>query len=62
MSGRSSERRVAVLAAGSVTGETGGAERFYIGLREALTNQGCHVDLITVPADESTFDGILIGD
>ena len=52
-------RRVAVVAAGSVTGEMGGAERFYAGLRDALAEQGCDVDLISVPTDESTFDSIL---
>jgi glycosyltransferase involved in cell wall biosynthesis/GT2 family glycosyltransferase len=52
-------RRVAVLAAASGMGATGGAERFYTGLRDALAAQGCEVDLIAVPADESTFASII---
>lgn len=53
--------RVAVLAAGSVTGESGGAERLYLGLHEALRQAGCNSDLITVPTDETTFERILEG-
>jgi glycosyltransferase involved in cell wall biosynthesis len=37
--------RIAVLAAGSPTGELGGAERFYVGLRDALERAGAEVDL-----------------
>lgn len=53
--------RVAVLAAGSATGEVGGAERFYSGLHAALQQSGCNSDLITVPTDETTFETILEG-
>lgn len=51
--------KVAVLAAGSAVGEVGGAERFYDGLVRALRGFGCTVDLVAVPADESTFEKIL---
>lgn len=52
-------RRVAIIAAMSSTGETGGAERFYYGLLDALIEQGCDAVLIPIAADESTFDHIL---
>lgn len=52
-------RRVAIIAAMSATGETGGAERFYYGLLDALIEQGCDAALIPIAADESTFDHIL---
>lgn len=52
-------KRIAVVVAGAVTGETGGAERFYLGLQRALADQGCAVDLINVPTDEATFEHIL---
>ena len=51
--------RVAVVATGSASGETGGAERLYTGLRDALAAEGCSAELITVPSDESTFERIL---
>lgn len=52
-------RRVAIIAAMSATGETGGAERFYYGLLNALIEQGCDAVLVPIAADESTFDKIL---
>ena len=52
-------RRVAIIAAMSATGETGGAERFYYGLLNALIEEGCDAVLVPIPADESTFDHIL---
>jgi glycosyltransferase involved in cell wall biosynthesis len=52
-------RKVAIIAPMSATGEVGGAERFYGGLRNALIDQGCNVELITIPMDESTFNHIL---
>ena len=54
-----SDIKVAVLVAGSAKGELGGAERFYQGLTEGLRSIGCHVELISMPADESSFDKII---
>ena len=54
-------RRVAVLAPASVAGELGGAERLYAGLHEALRQQGCAADLLTIPFDEANFDAIMDG-
>lgn len=51
--------RVAFVAAGSATGELGGAERFYVGLTDALEAAGLSVDLMSVASDESSFEGIL---
>ncbi len=51
--------KAAVLAAGSSLGELGGAERFYLGLTEGLREIGCHVKLIFLPADESSFEQIV---
>jgi hypothetical protein len=51
--------RVAFVAAGSGTGELGGAERFFIGVTEALEQAGLSVELISVASDEGSFDGIL---
>jgi len=50
--------RIAVVAAGSRTGEAGGAERFYVGLRDALRAAGAQADIVTVINDESSFRGI----
>jgi len=50
--------RVAVIAAGSGTGEAGGAERFYVGLRDALRAAGADAEIVTVINDESSFRGI----
>jgi len=50
--------RVAVIAAGSRTGEAGGAERFYVGLRDALRAAGAQADIVAVMNDESSFRGI----
>nr|BFD40621.1 hypothetical protein FFPRI1PSEUD_21200 [Pseudomonas sp. FFPRI_1] len=56
-----SEKRIAVLAPISSSGVAGGAERFYSGLVKALQAQGCEVELICLPVDEATFDGIKQG-
>ena len=53
------DKRVAILAAGSVSGEMGGAERFYGGLNTALLEAGCDSELLIVPTDESNFESIL---
>jgi glycosyltransferase involved in cell wall biosynthesis len=52
-------RRVAVLAAGPTTGVQGGAERFYRGLIGGLSAVGCAAELVSVPADEPSFDAII---
>lgn len=50
--------RIAVVAAGSARGELGGAERFYLGLTNALCAIGYKAELINVVSDEATFDSI----
>lgn len=50
--------KVAIVAAGSGSGETGGAERFFIGLRNALSEQDLDVTLMHIPSNESHFDAI----
>src|SRR5262245_47388132 len=52
-------KKVAIIATASASGELGGAERFYEGLRDSLC--GCDVDARIVPVipDESSFQGIL---
>jgi glycosyltransferase involved in cell wall biosynthesis len=50
--------RVAVLAAASHSGEAGGAERFYAGLRDALQGQGAAAEIVPVINDESNFEAI----
>lgn len=52
-------KKIAVVAAGSVKGEIGGAENFYHGLVTALNAMGCLAELVNMPADESSFDRIL---
>lgn len=51
--------RVAILSVCSASGEKGGAERFYAGLQGGFQSLGCVADLISVQADESSFDLIL---
>lgn len=50
--------RVAVLATGTPSGETGGAERFYVGLRDALRAKGAQAEIVSVISDESCFEAI----
>jgi glycosyltransferase involved in cell wall biosynthesis len=50
--------KVAVIAALSRNGEQGGAERFYVGLTQALKTAGVDTDLIECESDESSFDSI----
>ncbi len=52
-------QRIAVLATASHSGEVGGAERFYVGLRDALRREGAAADIVSVVSDESSFDAIL---
>lgn len=51
--------RVAILTAETPAGGQGGAERLYAGLFRGFQEIGSHPELISVPADESTFERIL---
>ncbi len=51
--------RVAILTAGPSSGAQGGAERFYAGLFKGFEKIGCIPKLISVSADESTFEQII---
>ena len=53
------KKKIAVLATASASGEVGGAERFYKGLRKALSDQGADAEIVSVVSDESNFDSIL---
>jgi glycosyltransferase involved in cell wall biosynthesis len=50
--------RLAVLASLPPSGEQGGAERFYVGLRDALSRQGADAEIVSVVSDERNFDAI----
>ena len=50
--------RVAILACISANGEQGGAERFFTGLRDALSRTGVAAHLLQIYSDERDFDGI----
>jgi glycosyltransferase involved in cell wall biosynthesis len=50
--------RIAILAAGSKSGEIGGAERFYLGVRDALRARGADAQILTIINDESCFEAI----
>ena len=52
------EPRIAVLATASPNGMIGGAERFYVGLRDALNANGMRAEIVHILCDESTFEGI----
>jgi glycosyltransferase involved in cell wall biosynthesis len=54
-----SDIKVAVLKAESATNIFGGAERFYNSLVESFREIGCQAELVSIPADESTFDQII---
>ena len=47
--------RIAILAPVSSSGEQGGAERFYRGLRTALADAGADADVVAVVGDERNF-------
>lgn len=51
--------RIAVLATHSGGGEVGGAERFYVGLRDAIRAAGRECEIVSVLSDESSVDSIL---
>lgn len=50
--------KVAILTAGPSTGVVGGAERLYGGLVSGFEAIGCTVELISIIADEPTFEAI----
>lgn len=52
-------RRVAIVISGPGTGETGGAERFYVGLADAFRQIGCTVELIPTEAREPDVETIV---
>lgn len=52
-----SAKSVAILAPSF--GETGGAERFNLGLLSAIRDKVGYAELITLPSDESSFESIL---
>jgi glycosyltransferase involved in cell wall biosynthesis len=51
--------KVAIIATVSPSGEVGGAERFYVGLRDALRDYGVDAHIVSVVSDESNFTSIL---
>lgn len=51
--------RIAVIATASPIGEVGGAERFYLGFRDALCATGANAEIVYVPSDESNFQKVL---
>lgn len=51
-------KKIAVLAVVSPDGVAGGAERFYLGLTNSLRAFGCDVELLSIPVDEGSFEGI----
>ena len=57
--GAKGKLKVAVLAAGTTRGVPGGAERFYQGLVEGVAAIGCQAELVSIPADEPSFEAIL---
>lgn len=50
--------RVAIVASLSASGEQGGAERFFVGLRDALLDTGLNAEIVEVYNNESNFDQI----
>jgi hypothetical protein len=50
--------RVAIIASLSANGEQGGAERFFVGLRDALLQAGLAAEIVEVYNDESDFQQI----
>lgn len=50
--------RIALIAAMSGTGETGGAERLFAGLRDALNDAGLNTELLPVYSNEADFQQI----
>ena len=50
--------RVAIVASLSPSGEQGGAERFFVGLRDALLAAGINAEIVEVYNNESNFEQI----
>jgi len=50
--------RIAIITPEHVSGDKGGAERLYEGLRQALLSLGVTVDQLAIRSDESTFSAI----
>ncbi|HEX3665260.1 MAG TPA: glycosyltransferase family 4 protein [Rhizomicrobium sp.] len=50
--------RVAIVASLSANGEQGGAERFFVGLRDALVEAGLNAEILEVYNNESNFEQI----
>ena len=50
--------RLGILTVRGRGGEEGGAERFFRGLQRAFAERGFEAEQVTIPSDESTFDGI----
>ena len=50
--------RIAVLATASATSDQGGAERFYLGLRDALREEGAAAEIVAVVSEEHCFDAV----
>ncbi len=50
--------RVAIVAPLSASGEQGGAERFFTGLRDALLDAGLNAEILEIYNDESNFEQI----
>ena len=50
--------RIAIVTPLMISGETGGAERFFEGLATSLNSANNHADIIQVLTDESTFEAI----
>lgn len=59
MSALGRKARIAVLATGTPSGEVGGAERFYVGLRDALIAAGADASIEWEISDESNIGQIL---
>src|SRR5215475_7759315 len=51
--------KVAIIATASASGEIGGAERFYNGLRDSLRDYDVDARVVPVIPDESSFQAIL---
>ena len=49
---------IAVLATGSASGEKGGAERFYTGLRDALSKAGADASIHWEVSEDYSFEAI----
>src|SRR5262249_20642907 len=52
-------KKVAIIGTGSASGEIGGAERFYEGLRTSLCGYDVDAEIVPVIPDESSFQAIL---